>query len=336
MTWRREGCWLAGEFERPRVVVSKCIEFEHCRWNGLRIASDVVKLLKPHVEFLPVCPEVEIGLGVPREPIRVVASEDGGQRLYQPATDTYYTQEMEAFADRFLGALPPVDGFLLKSRSPSCGIKEVKRYPPPESTKTGAMPRKVGTGFFAAAVEARFPLLPREDEGRLTNFRLRETYLTAIYTLSELRSLEAQPTMGGLVAFHTRHKLLLMAYNEEAMRSLGRLVANHEERPLSEILPAYRQGLCEALTKPARYTAAINVLQHALGYFDDLSAAEKAFFLGALEDYRGGRVPMSVPASIVRSWIVRFDQPYLAGQSYFQPYPEDLVQISDSGKGRDL
>jgi uncharacterized protein YbgA (DUF1722 family)/uncharacterized protein YbbK (DUF523 family) len=319
-------------FEKPRIVVSKCIEFEHCRWNGLIIASDVVKLMKPHVELVPVCPEVEIGLGVPREPVRVVAGEDGSARLYQPATDTDWTAEMEGFAHRFLDGLPEVEGFLLKSRSPSCGIKEVKVYP---NTPQG-MPRKTGSGLFALAVAERFPDTPQEDEGRLTNFRLRETYLTQVFTLREWRDLAAVGTMGALVRFHTRHKLLLMAYNEVAMRDLGRIVANHGGRPEEEVYAAYRAGLSGALARPAGHGPAINVLQHALGYFDDLTSAEKRFFLQSLEDFRAGRTPLSVPTSIVRSWIVRFGQEYLAGQSFFQPYPEDLVQISDSGKGRDL
>ncbi len=318
-------------FQKPRIVVSKCIEFEHCRWNGLIISSDVVKQMKPFVEFLPVCPEVEIGLGVPREPVRVVAGPDGGTRLYQPATERDRTAEMQGFAARFLDGLPEVEGFVLKSRSPSCGLKEVQVHP----TTEGGRPRNIGRGLFADAVVGRFPGVPREDEGRLTNFRLRETYLTHVFTLREWRDVAAEGTMGALVRFHTRHKLLFMVYRETAMRELGQVVANHEDRPVAEVFAAYRAGLRRVFERPAAEGPAINVLQHALGYFP-LTAPEKAFFLAVLEDFRAGRVPLSVPASLVRSWIVRFGQEYLEGQSFFQPYPEGLVQISDSGKGRDL
>ncbi|MBC7237152.1 MAG: DUF1722 domain-containing protein [Chloroflexi bacterium] len=319
------------DFPKPTLVISRCIEFDHCRWNGLMIASDVVKLLRPYVEFLPVCPEVEIGLGVPRAPVRLI-EQDGELHLYQPATGRFWTAEMREFAGRFLDSLPKVEGFVLKSRSPSCGIKDVKVYPGTQ----GDRPHKLGEGFFAAEVARRFAHVPREDEGRLTNFRLREHFLTQIYLLREWREVVMEGTMGALVRFHTRHKLLLMAYSENTMRRLGRLVAqNPPQANIQKIYDAYRALLTRALARPPRFTAAINVLQHAMGYFQ-LSSAEKAFFLDILGEYRAGRVPLSVPTSIVRSWIVRFGESYLAGQSFFLPYPEELVQITDSGKGRDV
>lgn len=319
-------------FQQPRLLISRCIEFDACRWNGLMIASDIVKLLKPHVVFVPVCPEVEIGLGVPREPIRLVRTDDGLQ-LYQPATDSYWTRAMETFGVRFLEALPPLDGAILKGRSPSCGIKDVKVYP----ADPKGMPRKEGSGLFAAAVMARWPHLAVEDEGRLTNYVIREHFLTRIFTLAAFREVKKQRSMGALVEFHAQNKLLLMAYREAHLRALGRIVAHHEHKPLPAVLDAYEEMLQQALARPPRRTTSINVLMHALGYFSEgLLSAEKAFFLECLEDYRRGRVPLSVPISILRSWIVRFDQEYLREQSFFEPYPQELIQITDSGKGRPL
>lgn len=313
---------------RPHVVVSRCIEFDHCRWNGMIISSDVIKLLRPHVEFVDVCPEVAIGLGVPRDPIRVI-DDDGTERLYQPATDRDVTDLMVDFTDEWLGALDAVDGFILKGRSPSCGITQVRVY----KGRTDHTMHGKGTGFFARAVKNRFGALPIEDEGRLTNFRLRHHFLTHLWAGARFREFLKEPSMGGLVAFHAEQKYLLMAYNQEEMRAMGRLVANHAQLPLEAILDEYAVRLHHALSRPASYGSAINVLMHALGYFD-VSSSERAYFLQVLDEYRGGQVPLSVPVAIIQVWIARFEEAYLRQQTFFAPYPAALMQISDSGKGR--
>jgi uncharacterized protein YbgA (DUF1722 family)/uncharacterized protein YbbK (DUF523 family) len=314
------------------LVVSKCIEFESCRYNGAMIASPVVTALKPLVDFVAVCPEAEIGLGIPREPIRMVRADDD-LLLVQPATGLDVTQRMREFAAGFLDGVGEVDGFILKSRSPSCGTKDVKIFPASASTAPAAK----GAGFFGAPVLERFDAIPVEDEGRLLNFRLREHFLTRIFTLAALREMAAAGSMRGLVEFHASAKLLLMAYNQKEMRVLGRLVANPEKHPAATVIEAYGRGLRHALAAAPRYTSAINVLMHALGYFSEgLSAREKAFFLESLEAYRQEKIPLSVPVGIVKSYIARFGEPYLEAQRFFQPYPEALVAISDSGKGRDL
>jgi uncharacterized protein YbgA (DUF1722 family)/uncharacterized protein YbbK (DUF523 family) len=319
-------------FSKPRVVVSKCIEFESCRWNGLKISSEVVKGLVPFVDFEPVCPEYEIGLGVPRDPIRVVTAGDG-LRLVQPATGRDVTVAMTAFSRTYLGSVGAVEGFILKSRSPSCGMKDVKVFPGIE--KTSAVRR--GNGFFAGAVLDAFPGVAIEDEGRLLNFRLREHFLTKLFTLASFRETKAAGTMGRLVSFHTRNKLLLMACSQKELRALGRIVANPEHRRVREVIADYEAHLVSALRSPAKSTSNINVCMHALGYFSEgLARREKAHFLASLEEYRSGKVPLSVCLGIITSWIVRFEEPYLADQTFFQPYPGDLVEISDSGKGRDL
>ena len=317
---------------KPRIVVSKCIEFEHCRWNGLSISSEFVRKLADFVEFIQVCPEVEIGLGVPRDPIRVVRSKEG-PLLIQPSTGRDVTADMVSFAERFLDGLPPVDGFILKSRSPSCGMKEVKLYA--AADKPGGVGK--GAGFFGRAVLERFPMLPAEDEGRLTNFKIREHFLTRIFTLARFRALRDGARMKDIVSFQASNKLLLMAYNQTELRKLGRIVANPQKRPVGELLDEYEEHLLSALSRPSRFTSDINVLMHALGYFSKkLSHEEKAFFLDTLEQYRSGKIPLSACLSVVRSWIVRFGEPYLETQIYFEPYPTGLVEITDSGKGRKL
>ena len=189
--------------------------------------------------------------------------------------------------------------------------------------------------MFASAVIERFPGVAVEDEGRLTNFRIREHFLTRIFTTAEFRRLAKRPTMGKLVAFHARHKLLLMGVNQTKMRALGRIVANPDRRKVREVADDYGALLADALAKMPKYTSHLNVLMHGLGYFKKgLSAREKAQFLDTLSLYREGKVPLSAATSILRSWIARFDVEYLDGQSYFEPFPIDLVEITDSGKGR--
>ena len=321
-------------FPRPRVVVSKCLGFAACRWNGVALPDDFVKQLGACVTYLPVCPEVEIGLGVPRDPIRVVMV-DGEPRLVQPSTGLDVTEKMRAFADAYLRALEEIDGCILKGRSPSCGIKDVRRY---RGAERGAASDKKGTGIFGGMVVERYPQLPVEEEGRLTNFTIREHFLTTLFTLAEFRTtVKAAGTMRELVRFHSDNKLLLMAYNESRLRVMGPLVANAQKKPVAEVIAAYEQHLWQAFARPPRRTTGINVLMHALGYFSEkLSPEEKAFFLDTLEKYRVTKVPLSVPVSLIGSWVVRFNEPYLSRQTFFAPYPQDLVTISDSGKGRDL
>jgi uncharacterized protein YbgA (DUF1722 family)/uncharacterized protein YbbK (DUF523 family) len=317
---------------KPKVVVSRCIEFDQCRYNGLMISSELVEKLKDLVEFVPICPEVEIGLGVPRDPIRIVRTGEI-LHLVQPATGGDFTEDMERFASRFLDTLPEVDGFILKGRSPSCGLKEAKIFP--GADKPSAVAK--GAGFFGKAVLDRFPFLPVEDEGRLTNFRIREHFLTRIFAIRRFRELKSSARMRDIVSFQAENKLLLMSYNQKELRELGRIVANKEKRPVDILLSAYEVHLLKALSKPARYTSDINVLMHALGYFsEELKSGEKAFFLDSLEQYRQGKIPLSACLSVIRSWIVRFEQPYLEAQTYFEPYPAGLVEITDSGKGRKL
>lgn len=317
---------------RPQVVVSKCLGFAACRYNGQVIPDPFVEQLRPFVDFLPVCPEVELGLGVPRPPIRVIQRE-GERRLVQPETGRDITESMQSFAASFLAGLPAVDGFILKNRSPSCGIKDVKLY----AGMTGETPVGKGAGFFGQAVLERFGHLAVEDEGRLTNLTLRDHFLTKLFTLARFRQAKAAGAMEELVRFHTEHKLLLMAYNQSRLQAMGRVAANPGRRPAAEVFASYERLLWEALARPPRRTAGINVLMHALGYFSErLTPAEKALFLDTLERYRGRHVPLSTPLYILRAWVARFQEPYLARQVFFEPYPIALVSPTDSGKDRDV
>lgn len=318
--------------QRPRVVVSKCLGFEACRWNQAMIQDRFVQGLGEWVDYLPVCPEVDSGMGVPRDPVRLVEGE-GRIRLIQPATGRDWTEEMGAFAGQFLGSLQDVDGFMLKSRSPSCGPMDVKVY---SGLQPGAASRK-GRGLFADKINETYGWAAVEHEGRVKNLGLREHFLTKIFTLAAFRGVRAKKIMGALVNFQAANKLLLMAYNQSRLRVMGPLVANPRGRPVAEVLDAYAEQLHAALAQAPQYTANINVLMHAYGYFSkELTAGEKAHFLDLLDEYRAGRVLLGTLQALLWSWIVRFEQQYLAGQTFFAPYPAELIDLTDSGKAREV
>ncbi len=318
-------------FPKPRLVCSKCIEFDACRWNGLTISSEIVRLLKPYVEFLPICPEVEIGLGVPRDPARII-SVDGQLRLFQPASGRDLTAEMEAMAEAFLTMHRDIDGFILKSRSPSCGFKDVRVHHP----ESGAVLSSKGVGIFAGVVKRRLPLVALEDEGRLMNYNLRHHFLTRVFVSAAFREVKEKATMQALVRFHTENKYLLMAYHQAELKKLGQIVANRERLPLAQVLTLYEEHLYRALARSPRRGTEINVLMHFLGYFEELSQAEKAFFLKNVELYRAGQIPLNVCTGILKAWIIRFNRSYLRDQTFLEPYPEGLIQPTDSGKGRNF
>lgn len=308
------------DFPKPIVVLSRCLELEACRYNGQVIPDGFVRKLGRHVQWVPVCPEVAVGLGVPREPVRRVSGKSG-ELLLQPATGRELSRHLRQFTEDFLASLKAVDGFILKGRSPSCGIKDVKLYPNSETDT----PSGKGAGLFGAAVLEKYPGLAVEDEGRLRNARIRERFLTRLFALARFRRVKAARTPAALVAFQAENKLLLMAHHQAEARLLGKIAANMPRRPLPRVLEDYEAHLKKALARGPRTASHLNVLMHALGHFSkNLSKKEKAYFLDTLEAYRGGKVPLSAVRSVLRAWIARFESDYLARQTFFEPYPQEL------------
>ncbi len=313
------------DYLKPKIVVSKCIEFDSCRYNGQMISSDFVKELKSLVEFIPICPEYEIGLGVPRDPIRIV-SYDGSLKLIQPKTEKDVTSDMVNFANYFLNSLNEVDGFILKSKSPSCGIKDVKIYsgsgPPPKDSK--------GSGFFGNAVIEKYSNLAIEEEGRLLNPIIKQHFLTKIYALRRYREVKKTRSKKDLVDYQSHNKLLFGAYSQKETKELGRIVANMHKFPLDIIFEKYEEHLYVLLSKPPRCHPNINILLHGFGYVSkNLNKKEKEFFFDALDKYRNGKVSLAVPTNILKSWVLRFGINYLENQSFFEPYPDQLMSVED-------
>lgn len=317
-------------FPRPVLVISKCLGFGRCRYNGEMMSDPLVERLKACADMRPVCPEMEIGLGVPRDPIRIVRDQ-GRLVLYQPSTGRDITADMNTFTERYLSGLPEVDGFILKSRSPSCGPAGVKVH---AGFKPGSRIIS-GAGFFAAAVSQARPGVPVEDEGRLTNFTIREHFLTRIFTRARFREIAAGGRIRDLVEFQARHKYLFLAVDQAGMRRLGRIVAGHGPRGRANTFAAYGEGLDRLFSRIPSPGSWINVLQHAFGYVSSrLNGTERTFFQNLLEEYRDERIPLSAPVMVIRSWAMRFDDQYLLGQAFLDPYPSRLRDQSDSGRGR--
>lgn len=310
-------------FARPIVVVSKCIEFEPVRWNGQIVSSDFVRKLRPYVDFLPVCPEVEVGLGVPRDTLRIVSTDDG-LKLIQPATNLDLTEKMLSFSHSFLNSLKAVDGFILKSGSPTSALKNARIYPNAEKSA----PIARGPGIFGRLVLERFPNLAIEDERRLINPRIREHFLRKLFAIAGFRECKATESLREFVRFHSENKLLLNAYNQNEAGILGKTVANQENKPFAEIIRVYEQHLFETFRRPAGRGSNINVMMHIIGYFTkNLSKEERAFFLDSIEKYRSGKIRLSVSMNILKAWVVRFREDYLRNQTFFEPYPEELIDI---------
>jgi uncharacterized protein YbgA (DUF1722 family)/uncharacterized protein YbbK (DUF523 family) len=320
------------ERKKPKVLVSRCLTFENCRYDGGIVNDDFINDLKPHVEFETVCPEVEIGLGVPRQWLSLV--KDGDEFiLYQRATGLDFTEDIEDYADEVFKKHPDADGFILKGRSPSCGIGDVKFYPSKDNKIQGGK----ATGIFGELVLSHYRNYPVESEGRLRNFTIRESFLTKLYTLFRFRAVQESMKMKDLVRFQAQHKFLLQSYSENGMRKLGRICANHDQLTVQKVIDLYFDALLEVFNEEQKFTKNINILDHCFGFVSDhLKDAEKKYYFDIIKQYRNGKLPLSVPISIIRSWAIKHEVEYLLEQYYFDPYPMELVDISDSGKGRDF
>ena len=315
---------------KPVVVVSKCLGFEACRYNGQFEKCDLVEKLKDFVDFITVCPEVQIGLGTPRESIKLVKEDDAAPlRLIQQVTGRELAKEMTEFAEEFLLGLPKVDGFILKSKSPSCGMKEVKIY---KGVEKGSASVK-GSGLFGKMVLEKFSNLAVENEGRIKNFNIRQNFLTKLYLMKNFRVIKESMLMEDLMEFHSSNKLLLMSYNQKQLKILGIILGNYGELSVAQVYREYEKNLVLALNKIPRYTSNINVLTRSMGYFSDkLTHREKEFILDTIEQYRQSKVPFSVPLYVIKSNAVRFQEKNLINQSFFEPYPLELDDVTDSGK----
>ena len=306
-----------------RIGISSCLLGQKVRYDGgHKRDAFLVETFGRFVEWVPVCPEVEMGLGTPRETLRLVRI-GGNTRMLMPKTGTDHTQAMNAFAERRVRDLGQEDlcGYILKKDSPTCGMERVRVF------DAHGVPAKSGRGLFAEALLRYFPNLPVEEEGRLSDPRLRENFIERVFAYRRLKTLFAgRWKLGELVAFHTAHKLLLMAHSPRAYASLGRLVAGSKKKPTAELEAQYENEFMDALRELATTRRQANVLMHILGYFRDrLDADTRQELLGVIEDYRCAFVPLVAPIIMLRHYARRLDVAYLCGQVYLEPHPKELM-----------
>jgi len=304
--------------------ISSCLLGNKVRYDGQHKYDNwLVETLGKYVSYVPVCPEVECGLPIPREAMRLVGSADN-PLLLTTQTGIDHTQRMLDWSAKRLQDLAGKElcGFVFKSKSPSSGMERVKVYP----AKGGAAEKK-GVGIFARQFMKAFPLLPVEEEGRLHDPVLRESFIERIFIMQRwLKLRKSKFTPGSLVDFHTRHKLLLMAHNPQLYREMGKLVASVKQHDPEEFARLYLENLMRATSFHATRAKHQNVMQHILGYFkEDLTPAEKAEMLELISNYRSGLLPLIVPVTLINHYVRKYGQPYLAQQYYLNPHPMELA-----------
>lgn len=309
---------------KPKLIISKCLNSEKCRYDGQGYDDKVISLLREYIDIETVCPESAIGLPTPRNPIRIETHNDE-YKLTELNSGLDYTSQMTEFAEEFLSNINDIDGFILKSKSPSCGIKDVKIYPKDNKISI----RKNGTGVFANKLLEKNLNVPIENEGRLKNYDIRDDFLTKIFTINNLKNEES------IIDFHTKNLLLLQSYNIEVTNELSSLI--DKENLNDEDINLYKSKVYEILSSKRNKDSKVNIAKYIFEKYEkDLNDEEKNYFKGLLNLYKNKKIPFSSIKVALQIYGLRFDDKDLLTQTFFSPYPEDLISVTDSGKGRNL
>lgn len=309
-----------------RIGVSACLLGNEVRYDGEhKRDAFLADELAPFVTWVPVCPEVEVGMGVPREPVRLARGPRGRTLMLGVDSGADWTARMNALAARRVEALAgqELSGFVLKARSPSCGMERVKLH----DAAGQKPPRHEGVGLFARALLERLPNLPVEEEGRLHDARLRDNFIERVFAYARLRRLwEGRWSLGGLVAFHAAHELQLRAHTTDGYRALGRLVARGKTLPRAELRARYEAAFMAALRKPATPGRHASLLTHVLGHLEaHLDERDECELRALIDDQREGLVPLVVPVTLLGHHVRRLSVARLLGQTYLEPHPKELL-----------
>lgn len=312
----------APPLRRIRLGVSSCLLGDPVRFDGGHKRDPfITERLAEWFDFAPVCPEVAVGLGTPRQPIRLVGDPQRPRAVgvRDPALDV--TGALQAYGRETAHALQGLAGFIVKRGSPSCGMERVRVY-----AGAGA-PQAAGTGLFTRELMAAQPELPVEEEGRLNDPVLRENFIERVFVYDAWLQLRAEgPSPRSLVAFHARHKMSLLAHDPDAYRRLGRLVAEAGTTPPERLADEYIAALMQALRRPVTRRRHVNVLQHLAGYLKRrLDAGDRAELAECIHAYRRGELPLPAPLALLRHHLRRHPDPYAAAQSYLEPHPAALA-----------
>lgn len=308
---------------RLSIGISSCLLGEKVRFDsGHKNHSYITQTLSEYFEFRPFCPEVAIGLGIPREPIRLVVDEPGSavRCVGTKNADKDFTEPLRAIAHDQFEWIAGLDGYIFKKDSPSCGMERVKVY-----NKT--TPGRNGVGIYAAEILQAFPNLPVEEEGRLGDPGLRENFVTRVFLYRRWRHLvDAGPSKRDLVTFHARHKLIYMSHNQDKTRELGRLVAAINKLPVDDFCEQYINAVTELIRKPANRKNHANVLKHIQGYLKrDLDTDDRQELEQTIEQYRQGYLPLIVPVTLLRHYFRKHPDSYIDESWYMQPHPKELM-----------
>jgi len=309
---------------KPNIVLSECINLRPVRYDGGLVKDPFANILGQYVHYIPVCPEVAIGLGIPRYKVNLVRKGKENFCLVQPKTGLDLTQKMNRFSDNLLSSLTDIDGFLLKSKSPSCGLSGTKTYKNRDGT--GFLFRR--KGIFAMNVIKKFPFLPWEDEVRLKNPDIRHHFLTRIFSLFELRKkFKTLSSIKKIRDFHGKYRTLIMAYNQTRFKNLERIIINKENLSISELKRAYQDEFIKAFLRKPGTQSQVSVLRQIFKDFSNyLSPEEKRHFLDILGKLEKKTVPLPIPVEFLRKLAHRFKKD--DWQKYLNPYPEELIDYN--------
>lgn len=306
-----------------RLGISRCLLGDEVRFDGGHKRDNfLTDVLGPYVEWVPICPEVEAGLGTPREAMRLVG-DPAHPRLLTIKSGRDHTRALEKMTAGRLAELGNLDlsGYVFKRGSPSCGVERVRVY------REHAMPSHSGVGLFARAFIEQFPLIPVEEEGRLCDAPLRENFIERVFCYRRYQDLlQNGVTRQAVVRFHTIHKYLLLAHSAQHYQTLGRLVGQAEHHRPKELVLKYGELFMNALAVKATVRKHVNVLQHILGYFKtQLGPSQKTELLGVISDYHQGLTPLIVPLTLIKHYVHLFDVGYIRDQVYLNPHPKELM-----------
>ena len=310
---------------KPKIVVSECLYGTKCRYDGQGYNDKVIQSLKDYVDIQTVCPELAIGLSIPREPIRIEMNKENEEyRLIDYNSKNDYTNQMTEFSEEFINGLDDIDGFILKSRSPTCGLKDAKVY---YRGNKGSI-RSNENGFFSQKIIDKYDYLPIENEGRLKNYNIRDNFFTRIFFINNLKNNK------NIIEFHKNNLLLLKSYDEESTNEVSDIL---NENRMEDQVHQYKEKVLNIVSNQRKKENKLSIIIKVFEkYKNMLNEEEINMFNGLIESYENQRIPFSTLEVVIKMYATRFKDKDILNQTFFYPYPENLINITDSGKGRKL
>ena len=310
---------------KPKIVVSECLYGTKCRYDSQGYNDKVIQSLKDYVDIQTVCPELAIGLSIPREPIRIEMNKENEEyRLIDYNSKNDYTNQMTEFSEEFINGLDDIDGFILKSRSPTCGLKDAKVYY--RGNKCSI--RSNENGFFSQKIIDKYDYLPIENEGRLKNYNIRDNFFTRIFFINNLKNNK------NIIEFHKNNLLLLKSYDEESTNEVSDIL---NENRMEDQVHQYKEKVLNIVSNQRKKENKLSIIIKVFEkYKNMLNEEEINMFNGLIESYENQRITFSTLEVVIKMYATRFKDKDILNQTFFYPYPENLINITDSGKGRKL